>query len=225
MITDCKRESLVLIDGFNLYHSLLEIEADKGYKVRWLDIRKLSEMLLNRIFPPKCPYPHILFFTAYATHKPDDHVERQKAYHQVLKRMGISVVVDGVWTKKDIPMAHHFKTSPWFLRKFLMRKFKTVQTHVEKGTDVSLAAHLMLLGPKAKWICVISGDGDLMPAINLFRTANPTVKFGLARPYKRETRKMNIDNCTNISPEDCLACLLPNPAPSKKRDVSKPSHW
>ena len=61
MVTECKSESLVLIDGYNLYHSLLAIEEDHGHKVRWLDVRKLSELLINRIFPPKCEFPHILF--------------------------------------------------------------------------------------------------------------------------------------------------------------------
>jgi uncharacterized LabA/DUF88 family protein len=225
MVTECSRESLVLIDGYNLYHSLLEIEADKGHKVRWLDIRKLSERLLNRLFPPKCPYPHILFFTAYSIHKGEDHVERQKAYHQCLKRMGIKIVTDGVWAKKDVSLAHHFKDAPAILRPYLSRKFQTIVTHVEKGTDVSLAAHLMHLGPKAKWVCIISGDADLIPAIDLFKKTSPSVQLGLARPYKRETRKMNMSHCTNISPEDCLACLLPNPAPSKKRDIAKPEHW
>src|SRR5258708_2010325 len=225
MITECTRESVVLIDGYNLYHSLLAIEEHAGHKVRWLDVRKLSELLLNRLFPPKCPYPNILFFTAYSSHKGADHVDRQKSYHQCLKRMGVKVVTDGNWAKKDVPIGHHFKDVPWIIRGYLMRKFKTLPTHVEKGTDVSLAAHLMHLGPKAKWVCIISGDADLMPAINLFSEAYPHVDLGIARPFKRETRKMHMKNCTNISPEDCLACLLPNPAPTKKREVHKPAHW
>ncbi len=188
MITECTRESVVLIDGYNLYHSLLAIEEHAGHKVRWLDVRKLSELLLNRLFPPKCPYPNILFFTAYSSHKGADHVDRQKSYHQCLKRMGVKVVTDGNWAKKDVPIGMH-------------------------------------LGPKAKWVCIISGDADLMPAINLFSEAYPHVDLGIARPFKRETRKMHMKNCTNISPEDCLACLLPNPAPTKKRDVHKPAHW
>lgn len=80
MVAKCKREALVLVDGYNLYHSLRAIEKDTGHKVRWMDVRKLSELLLNRMFPPKCPYPHILFFTAYSEHNGQDHVERQKAY-------------------------------------------------------------------------------------------------------------------------------------------------
>jgi uncharacterized LabA/DUF88 family protein len=221
----CKRESIVLIDGYNLYHSLREIEKDHGHRVRWLDVRKLSERLLNRLFPPTCPYPHVFFFTAYSTHKSAAHVERQKEYHQCLKRLGVTVVTDGFWTKKDVDLKHHFRDAPWFLRKYLVRRFRTLETPMEKGTDVSLAAHLMHLGAQAKWACVVSGDADLLPALELFQEVNPTVKLGLARPYKRETRMLNIKNCTNISPDDCLACLLPNPAPTKKRMINKPPHW
>jgi hypothetical protein len=108
---------------------------------------------------------------------------------------------------------------------YLRRKFGIAPTPLDKGTDVSLAAHLIHLGSKAKWVCVISGDGDPMPAINLFREVNPSVKFEVARPYRRDTKKMHPENCTNISPEDYLACLLPNPAATKKRKISKPDHW
>lgn len=225
MVTDCDRDALVLIDGYNLYHSLLEIEEDKGHKVRWLDVRRLSELLLNRMYPPKCVFPRILFFTAYSSHSGGAHVKRQKEYHQCLKRLGVKIVTDGTWAKKDVPIGHHYKDVPWFLRKYLMRKFRTLPTHVEKGTDVSLAAHLMHLGPKAKWVCVMSGDSDLMPAIRLFEEVHPQVNLCLARPYKRDNRQMTAKVVTNISPEDCLACLLPNPASTGKRDITKPLHW
>jgi uncharacterized LabA/DUF88 family protein len=225
MVTECTRESLVLIDGYNLYHSLLEIEKDTGQKVRWLDVRKLSELLLNRLFPPSCPYPTILFFTAYSDHKGEEHVKRQKSYHQCLKKLGVKIVADGAWRSKDVPMAHHFARDFWPLSVYLKNKYRSIQTHVEKGTDVSIAAHLMHLGPRAKWVCLVTGDSDLLPAINLFRKTNPGVKLGLARPYKRDNRQMSIPICTNISPVDCMSCLLPNPARSAKRSAAKPEHW
>ncbi len=226
MATVCKSDALVLIDGYNLYHSLLEIETDHGLKVRWLDVKKLSELLLNRLFPGQnCPYPHVFFFTAYSTHKSPEHVKRQKEYHQCLKRRGVKVVVDGEWTQKDINLKHHIKTLPWVLRWYIGRRFKNLKVPTEKGTDVSLAAHLMLLGPKAKWVCVISGDADQVPAMNLFCAEYPAVQFGVARPYKRETKKLNYKNCTNISAQDCAASLLPDPAPTTKRLIKKPDHW
>lgn len=225
MVTDCTRDALVLIDGYNLYHSLREIEDDKGFKVRWLDIRKLSELVLSRLFPPKCPYPRILFFTAYSVHKGEEHLNRQKAYHQCLKRLQVKVVTDGTWARKDVPMGHHFEDEFWPVKGYLQRKYASVTTHVEKGTDVSLAAHLMHLGPKAKWVCVVTGDADLIPAIKLFSEAHPEVNLGIARPYKRANRQFNFKCCTDITPEDCLACLLPNPAPTRKRKVFKPEHW
>src|SRR4051812_41481939 len=116
MATICKSEALVLIDGYNLYHSLLEIEKDLGHKVRWLDVKKLSEILLNRLFSNQCPYPHVFFFTAYSIHKSQAHVDRQKAYHQCLKRRGVTVVVDGDWTKKDVDLGYHLKSTPWLIR-------------------------------------------------------------------------------------------------------------
>lgn len=225
MIVKCKRESLVLVDGYNLYHSLRAIEKDTGHKVRWMDVRKLSELLINRIFPPKVPFPHILFFTAYAEHNGGQHVARQKEYHKCLKRLGVEIVCDGTWAQKEVPIAHHFDSLLWPLKQFMKKRYGMFSTPVEKGTDISIAAHLMHLGPQAKWVCLISGDSDLVPAVKLFRTAYPAVNFGIARPYKRENRKLNVPDCTNISVEDCLKCLLPNPAPTKKSSVKKPAHW
>jgi hypothetical protein len=225
MVVHCKRESLVLVDGYNLYHSLRAIEKDTGSKVRWMDVRKLSELLINRLFPPSVPFPHILFFTAYSEHNGEEHVARQKAYHQCLKRLGIEIVCDGSWAQKEVPIAHHYDSLWQPFRWFLKKKYGMFSTPVEKGTDISIAAHLMHLGPQAKWVCLISGDSDLVPAVNLFAATHPTVKFGVARPYKRENRKLNPPHCTNISVEDCKNCLLPNPASTKKREVKKPEHW
>jgi len=114
MATTCKSEALVLIDGYNLYHSLLEIEKDHGHKVRWLDVKKLSEILLHRLFPGQCPYPHVFFFTAYSSHKSQDHVKRQKEYHQCLKRRGVKIITDGQWTQKDVDLKHHIQNTPFF---------------------------------------------------------------------------------------------------------------
>ena len=226
MVVKCKCESLVLIDGYNLYHSLREIEKDLGHKVRWLDIRKLAEMVLNRIFPPSCPFPHVLFFTAYSHHNGAEHVARQKDYHRCIKRKNVTVVTDGDWAKKDVSLVHHFSAVARQIPAEISHLTEMASTNVEKGTDVSLAAHLMHLGPQAKWVCVISGDMDLLPAINLFKEVNPEVKFALARPYKRVNKKMNMDNTTDITVSDCLKCLLPKTARTKNgADVSKPAHW
>lgn len=226
MVVKCKCESLVLIDGYNLYHSLREIENDLGHKVRWLDIRKLAELVLNRIFPPSCPFPHVLFFTAYSHHNGVEHVARQKSYHRCISRKNVTVVTDGAWAKKHISISHHFEEVIERVPADISYLTKVATTNVEKGTDVSLAAHLMHLGPQAKWVCVISGDMDLLPAINLFKTVNPDVKFGLARPYKRVNKKMNMPNTTDIKVEDCLKCLLPEKVRTKNgADVGKPEHW
>ena len=226
MVTELTSDCLVLIDGFNLYHSLREIEKDTGHKVRWLDVRALSQLLIKRLFPNEaCPYPQNLLFTAHARHEDDGHQNRQREYYQCLKRLRISIVDDGEWASKTVDLRHHFKDAPESLRSQVLDGYRLVEGHQEKGTDVSIAAHLMHLGPRAKWVCLISGDADLLPALRLFEAVNPGVSVGVARPYGRENRKFKNYHCTDISPQDCLACLLPDPAPTKKRTVRKPPHW
>ena len=42
MVTKSKSDALVLIDGYNLYHSLEKMERVEGAKVKWFDVRKLK---------------------------------------------------------------------------------------------------------------------------------------------------------------------------------------
>ena len=215
-----------MVDGFNLYHSLREIEKETGNKVRWLDLRALCLRIVRRLFPADtCPYPCVLLFTAHRVYEDAGHQKRQLEYYQCLKRLGVKVVDDGEWASRTIDLRRHFKAAPWFIRYYLVRRFGTFQTHQEKGTDVSIAAHLMHLGRAARWVCIVSGDADLIPALDLFRATSPGVKLGVARPFGRGNRKLNHLNCTDLMVEDCVACQLPNPAPSKKRLIYRPPHW
>jgi len=42
-----------LIDGFNLYHSLRDLERGHGHSLRWLDLKALCSSLLHAV-PGRC---------------------------------------------------------------------------------------------------------------------------------------------------------------------------
>jgi hypothetical protein len=69
-------KTCVYVDGFNLYYGAL-----KGTPYRWLDLRKLSELLL-----PKHEITRIKYFTARVSARPGDPGQstRQHAYLRAL---------------------------------------------------------------------------------------------------------------------------------------------
>jgi hypothetical protein len=41
-----------VIDGFNLYHSIRDIEHDSGVNCRWLDVHSLCESIVSSAIGP-----------------------------------------------------------------------------------------------------------------------------------------------------------------------------
>ncbi len=68
-----------LIDGFNLYHSLVDARRAGVLKpTRWLDLRALCEWVMPQ-FDPDATLGPIHYFSALATHTPEK-VSRHNAY-------------------------------------------------------------------------------------------------------------------------------------------------
>ena len=57
-----------LVDGFNLYHSLREVERGHGHSLRWLDLNALCSSLLHAV-PGRCEVAGIVYFSAMARHR------------------------------------------------------------------------------------------------------------------------------------------------------------
>jgi hypothetical protein len=54
-----------LVDGFNLYHSLREVERSRGHSLRWLDLAALCSSLLHAV-PGRSELAGIVYFSALA---------------------------------------------------------------------------------------------------------------------------------------------------------------
>ncbi len=89
-VDEQKKRILVLVDGFNLYHSIADSMQDKELaKYKWLNIKKLVEIYINK---SKEEITQILYFTAYAQWSRGK-VLRHKAYVAALRSVGIKPII------------------------------------------------------------------------------------------------------------------------------------
>lgn len=146
-------KTILYIDGFNLFYS-----AVKGTPLRWLN----PVALIERAFPQN-QIISAKFFTAKVSALPNNPGQpiRQMIFWRALKTLPNLEIIEGDFRTREV-MAAAVNPPPPFVR-----VFKTE----EKGSDVNLAAHLLLDGFRGKYECaiVVSGDSDLVTPIRMVR--------------------------------------------------------
>ncbi len=201
----------VYIDGFNLYHSLVEAAAKSpmGNVLKWFDVRK---MILNKV-SDKEEIVSIKYFTALF---PDsDKQDRHKKYIKVLEDMGVQVIL-GRFKEKTV---------------FCRRCKKPFKTHEEKRTDVNIALHLLndFYSNVYDLAIIVSGDTDLIPAIDMIRKADYMKKIGIIFPYNRYNRefKGNTTFVNKMKLRDIESAILPDPYIHSVTGIhlTKPVDW
>lgn len=180
-----------LIDGFNVYHSILQLREDTfqshglGLNLKWLDLYSLCSSYVPT-YGKEYKLESVYYFTALAEHfrnRNPKKIERHKAYIKCLETTGIIVEYG------------RFK--------------RTRGRYEEKQTDVAIGVRLLeiLCTDKCDMAVIVSGDTDLIPAVKtcnrLFQ--NKKVIFGF--PYARH----NLD----------LATLCPNSFKIKQKSYKK----
>ena len=199
----------VYIDGFNLYHSLLEAAkiSPQGNRLKWLNLRKLVE---NQLSPSK-RIVQIKYFTALF---PDPQKERRhKKYLSVLKDTGIEVVYG------------KFKVRDKKCR--ICRRF--YKTHEEKRTDVNIAVHILrdAFTNLFDTAILISGDTDITPALELTK-AETGKRLTVYMPYNRKNRELSrvADSVYRISVADLEAALFHQSHIARDgRRLTMPPEW
>lgn len=145
------------MDGFNLYYRAL-----RGTPHRWLDIRKLSRLLL-----PQHRINRIRYFTAVVSSRPNDpnQAQRQQTYLRALRTIPELSIHYGHFLAKTKrrPLAQPPETGS--------RIVEVLDTE-EKGSDVNLATYLLLDGFEDDYemAVVISNDSDLELPIRMSNT-------------------------------------------------------
>ncbi len=158
------------IDGFNLYHSL----KDNAPECRWLNLRKLCE---HYIKPEKENIVAIYYFSAIATWQPNqEKVQKHIKYIERLRRENIIPVL-GKFKEKDI----HCKVCG-----------SNFKSHEEKRTDVNVALKIVseaVLNNYDTGI-LVSGDTDMIPAIEAVRKLSLNKRIGVLFPLKRFSNEL-----------------------------------
>lgn len=145
----------VYVDGFNLYYRAL-----KGTKCKWLNLSKLCQLSL-----PKNDVVAVKYFTAPVIPTPFNLglAARQNAYLRALRTCPYTQIVLGRYIEKGVwlPLKDDYDAGT-------LKKAYVVR-HEEKGSDVNLAAHLLVDASRKTFEVgvVITNDSDLVEPIRL----------------------------------------------------------
>lgn len=145
----------VYVDGFNLYYRAL-----RGTDLKWLNPLRFAQSLLD----PGDTIDRVRYFTARVSSRAGDPdaPRRQQTYLNALSTVSEISVHYGRFLarKKTRPLAND------------PHSFVTVLDSEEKGSDVNLAAHLLLDGWRDRYdvALVLSQDTDLCEPLRMVKT-------------------------------------------------------
>ena len=213
-------KTILYIDGFNLFYS-----AVKGTPLRWLNPVALIERAFsrNQIIGTK-------YFTAKVSVLPNNPGQpiRQMIFWRALRTLPNLEIIEGDFRTRKVPMA---VVSP-------PPNFITVFKTEEKGSDVNLAAHLLLDGFRNQYECaiVISGDSDLVTPIRMVRdelkkpvgVLNPQRLSGPdCRPPRKNAGLQHAASFyqNGVTWAQLLAAQFPNPMTDATGTFHKPPTW
>lgn len=208
-----------LIDGFNLYHSLRELERLTKSSVKWLDLTRLCQAYLQAVrsaVGERVELASITYFSALATHlvsNNPDVVTRHQTYLAALESTGVQVVLSR-FKEKTV-------TCPVCGGKY--------KRHEEKETDVALGLQLieLLTSGMCDTAVLVTGDTDLVPAIRTAKRMHPASLVGVAFPFMRHNAELRAvaDYSFNIGQRDVQRAQLPLQIQVGGRVLTKPPTW
>ena len=182
---------IFFIDGFNLYHSL--DDNPNYHKYKWLNIRKFCECFITK----KQEIVKIKYFTTYAHWRPYSY-KRHFLYVRALRSANIDITF-GKFKQRD---------------KKCHICGKVFKTHEEKQTDVNIALHLLMSAAKDEYdiAMLISGDSDLVPAIETLKLNFPNKEAIIIIPIGRKANELNAtaDSHRKIKEKHLKACQFNN---------------
>ncbi|NOT79347.1 MAG: NYN domain-containing protein [Bacteriovoracaceae bacterium] len=164
-----KKKVVVYVDGFNLYYGCL-----KDSKYRWLDLLKLSKLLLSDEYE----IVKINYFTAHIIdHGTNGSTTRQGFYLNALKTIPNLEIKLGKFKKREKtvyvnPPLKIINENPFGSdQRPLLKSILKGTSYEEKGTDVNLAVQLIidLYENNFDVAMVISNDSDYLSALEKVR--------------------------------------------------------
>jgi uncharacterized LabA/DUF88 family protein len=168
-----------LIDGFNLYHSIEDIEKAEKHCYKWLDLNSLCKSFMY-LFGRDYFLQKIYYFTAIAYHTLDsEKIQRHENYIKCLESKGIEII-RGRFKEKE---------------QFCPLCQKHYIGHVEKQTDIAMSSKLLELlhsndTSHCETFLLVTGDSDLVPAIKTALIINPKTDIRFAFPVNRKSDEL-----------------------------------
>jgi len=167
-----------LIDGFNLYHSIVKAGEALGKPLKWLNVRALCESFLPSLGPDSVAR-EFHYFSAYAHHKKRwdrDVVVRHKRLVACLRDTGVQVHMARFKQKNQWCAG----CQQWYLH------------HEEKETDVAMAVKLIdvFLADSCDTAVLVTGDTDFAPAVRYVTQHYPTKRVCFLFPYARKNNEL-----------------------------------
>lgn len=177
----------ILVDGFNLYHSLEAAIAEGAHNsIKWLNIYALCRSKLDMFNRKNILINKLCYFTSLANYRDVRVVNRHQAFIRALKITGFEIYF-GEFKSKEVICEARCR------QKYI--------AHVEKKTDVNIAVKLLeLFHLDACDGCIIlSGDADLISAVVTARRLFPKKKVAILSPYKRNNRSLTgVADCASM---------------------------
>jgi NYN domain len=218
--------TIVYVDGFNLYFRLLVSRPS----LKWLNIRKLAEALLNP--------SNVIVGLKYYTARVSGHIDagapaRQQVYFDALATVpNISVYMGSfLLSKKFAGLVKPPEFRPRLAVPLLQPwpdVVKVVKVE-EKGSDVNLACHLLFDAFQDNFdvAAVLSNDSDLVEPIRIV-TQVLGKPVGLLSPVPNPTPQLHSVSSfvRRISVSDLRASQFPNPLiRADGSQLTKPPTW
>lgn len=147
--------TVFLVDGFNLYHSLIDAQRDSGGKsAKRLNVKQLCSSYLHnaaQVGGSRAEIENIYYFSASPTHRDQDKIDRHSLYMRCLRASGINVQL-GRFKRKIA---------------YCNRCNRDFMAHEEKETDVAIAIKLFEVCylDLCDTAILMTGDTDLSPAV------------------------------------------------------------
>lgn len=196
------------IDGFNIYHSLMENGCSS---LKWLDYWSLAHAF---IIPSKEILNKVFYFTALATYDAEK-VERHKTFIRAQEYKGCQIVYG------------KFKRVTKKCRAKCTQKYMTFE---EKETDINIAVTMLLEAAHNKFdkAILFTGDSDLIAGIRGLKLLPPDKHIKVVIPYKRTSIDLenNCDSSSRIKRKHLERNQLPDTIelPNGKF-ICKPEKW
>jgi hypothetical protein len=171
MVAVPPKRTIVYIDGFNLYYGVFKTVQCSRYK--WLDLDAYFTQLL-----PAHNITAIKYCSALVNGKRDPGAHsRQREYWRALRTLRLTRIIEGRFKDKSVKC----NVPTCAIPRGPQRLFSIPE---EKRTDVNLALEILDDAHRglADAIVVVSGDSDLVPALQKIRDDFPQIEVSVYVP-------------------------------------------